>query len=129
LEEAHRTRVARRGAVAAALLTSLETADIALMLLRRRVSVLVRHRDLSRRRPISWLDLKLGARMLVRYPVLTLIGSGSLALAIAIGAAAFAFISLILWPRLPLPDGDQIMAVRHHDRAANEPESRVVADF
>ena len=78
---------------------------------------------------MSWLDLKLGLRMLVRYPVLTLIGSGSLALAIALGAAVFAFISLMLWPRLPLPDGDQVVIVRHYDRLANESESRVVADF
>ena len=113
LEEAHRARVARRGAVVAALLTSLETADIALMLLRRRVRL--------PRLGMSWLDLKLGVRMLVRYPVLTLIGSGSLALAIAIGAAAFAFISLFLWPRMPLPDGDQIVLVQHHDRSANSP--------
>jgi predicted permease len=121
LEEAHRARVARRGVVAAALLASIEAADIALMLMRRRIRF--------RHSPMSWLDLKLGLRMLVRYPVLTLIGSGSLALAIAIGAAAFAFISLILWPRLPLPDGGRIVAVQHHDRAANQPESRVVADF
>ena len=78
---------------------------------------------------MSWLDFKLGVRMLVRYPVLTLVGSGSLALAIAIGAAVFAFISLFLWPRMPLPDGDQIVIVQHYDRAANQPESRVVADF
>ena len=64
----------------------------------------------------SLLDLRLGVRMLVRYPVLTLVGSGSLALAIAIGAAVFAFISLMLWPRLPLPDGDQVVIVQHHDQ-------------
>jgi predicted permease len=78
---------------------------------------------------MSWIDLKLAFRMLLRYPVLTLVGSGSLAFAIAIGAAAFAFISLFLWPRMPLPDGDEIVIVQHYDRAANQPESRVVADF
>lgn len=121
LEEAHRARVARRGAVVAALLTSLETADVTLMLLRKRVR-------LPRLR-LSGIDFKLGVRMLVRYPVLTLVGSGSLALAIAIGSAVFAFITLMLWPRLPLPDGDQVVRVQHYDRAANAPESRVVADF
>jgi predicted permease len=78
---------------------------------------------------MSWIDLKLAFRMLLRYPVLTLVGSGSLALAIAIGAASFAFISLFLWPRLPLPDGDAIVTVQHYDRAASQTESRVVADF
>jgi predicted permease len=78
---------------------------------------------------MSWIDIKLAFRMLLRYPVLTLVSSGSLALAIAIGAAGFAFISLFLWPRMPLPDGDEIVIVQHYDRAASQPESRVVADF
>jgi putative ABC transport system permease protein len=77
----------------------------------------------------SLLDLRLGIRMLTRYPVLTLIGMCSLAFAIAIGAAVFAFISLMLWPRMPLPEGDRLIVVRHHDEAANHPESRVTADF
>jgi predicted permease len=121
LEEAHRARVARRGAFVATLLTTLETMDITFMLIRRRMRI--------PHIAMSWLDLKLAFRMLLRYPVLTLVGSGSLAFAIAIGAAAFAFISLFLWPRMPLPDGDEIVLVQHHDRAANQPESRVVADF
>ncbi|HYN07282.1 MAG TPA: FtsX-like permease family protein [Vicinamibacterales bacterium] len=121
LEEAHRARVARRGAVVAALLTSLETADVTVMLLRKRIRL--------PQSGLSGLDFKLGVRMLVRYPVLTLVGSGSLALAIAIGSTMFAFISLMLWPRLPLPDGDQLVRVQHYDRAGNAPESRVVADF
>ena len=61
---------------------------------------------------MSLIDLKLAVRMLVRYPVLTIVGSASLAFAIAIGAAAFAFISLLLWPRMPLPDGDRIASFR-----------------
>jgi putative ABC transport system permease protein len=34
----------------------------------------------------SWLDLKLGARMLIKYPGLTLVSSLGMAVAIAIGA-------------------------------------------
>ena len=34
---------------------------------------------------ISWLDWKLGARLLVKYPALTIIGGLSLAAAITIG--------------------------------------------
>jgi predicted permease len=78
---------------------------------------------------LSLLDLRLGIRMLTRYPVLTLISAVSLAFAIAVGAAAFASITLFLWPRLPLPDGDQIVALRTHDQASNRPESRLTADF
>ena len=39
------------------------------------------------RMTVSWLDWKLGARMLLKYPALTIIGGFSLAAAIAIGAA------------------------------------------
>lgn len=121
LEEAHRARVARRGALFAALLTSLEAADVAFMIVRRRLRL--------PRWSMSWLDVKLAVRMLVRYPVLTLIGTGSLAAAIALGASAFAFISLFLWPTLPLPDGDRVVTVLHHDIATNQGESRVTADY
>jgi hypothetical protein len=77
----------------------------------------------------SLLDLRLGVRMLTRYPVLTLISTVSLAFAIAVGAAAFAFISLMLWPRLPLPDGNRLVVVRHYDQTTGRIESRGTADF
>jgi predicted permease len=77
----------------------------------------------------SWLELRLAVRMLVRYPVLTVIGTVSLAFAIAIGAAVFAFISMILWPTLPLPEGDRVVSVRLHDQSANQYEDRLTADF
>ena len=67
--------------------------------------------------------------MLMRYPVLTLTSTASLAFAIAIGAAAFAFTSLFLWPRLPLPDGDQIVVLRTQDQASSRPEWRLTSDF
>jgi predicted permease len=78
---------------------------------------------------ISALDLRLGFRMLVRYPVLTVIGTAALAFAIAIGATVFGLVSLMLWPSLPLPDGDRIVSVRMHDDAANTFEDRASADF
>jgi putative ABC transport system permease protein len=98
-------------------LTTLESLDIAFMLVRRRLRL--------PRWSMSWLDLKLATRMLVRYPVLSIIGTVSLASAIALGASAFAFISLFLWPRMPLPDGDKIVQVTFHNVA----ESREVAGF
>jgi len=77
----------------------------------------------------SKLDLRLGVRLLARYPVLTVVGTGSLAVAVAVGAAGFAFISLMLWPRMPLPDGERLVAVRHYDEESGRPELRVTADF
>lgn len=121
LEEAHRARATRRGRILATLLTAFEALDIALMLVRRRLRL--------PRMSMSWLDVKLAVRMLVRYPVLTVIGTGSLAAAIALGASAFAFITLLLWPQMPLPDGERIVLVSHRDVAANEGESRVTADY
>jgi predicted permease len=35
----------------------------------------------------------------------------------------------MLWPRLPLPEGDRIVRVQQYDRAAARPEYRVTADF
>ena len=77
----------------------------------------------------SLLDFRLGIRMLTRYPVLTLISTASLAFAIAMGAAAFAFISMMLWPRLPLPDGDRVVVVRQYDQTSGRIEWRVTADY
>ena len=121
LEEAHCRRVARRGPVTAAMLTSLETVDVAFMLVRRRLRV--------PRPNMSWLDVKLAVRMLVRYPVLSFIGTLSLSLGVALGSAVFAILSMTLWPSIPLPDGDRIVSVQLHDEASNENERRLTADF
>lgn len=121
LEEAHRARVSRRGSLVAAVLTTLEALDVAWMLLRRRIRL--------PRWSMSWLDLKLAMRMLVRYPVLSVIGTVSLAAAIALGASAFAFISLVLWPRMPLPDGDKIVMVAFRNVAENRDEPSFTADY
>src|SRR5262245_52773136 len=71
LEESHRARVARRGAFVATLLTTLETIDISFMLVRRSFSEGGRLPRIA----MSWIDLKLAFRMLLRYPVLTLVGT------------------------------------------------------
>lgn len=78
---------------------------------------------------LSLLDFRLGVRMLTRYPLLTVVGSIALSLAIALGAAVFAFISLLLWPSLPLPEGDRIVSVQLYDEAAGEYENRLAADL
>jgi putative ABC transport system permease protein len=59
----------------------------------------------------SWLDAKLGARMLVKSPGLTIIGGLGMAVAIALSAAAFSMISLMLRPVLPLDDGHRIVSI------------------
>ena len=78
---------------------------------------------------LSLLDFRLGVRMLARYPMLTIVGGIALSLAIALGAAVFAFISMMLWPSLPLPEGDRIVSVRLYDEATSASEDRASADY
>ena len=61
------------------------------------------------------MDLKLGVRMLVKYPGLTLIGGCAIAFGIAVGAAGFEGLTQIASPSLPLPSGHRIVAIEHVD--------------
>ena len=79
---------------------------------------------------ISWLDVKLGARMLRKYPGLSIVSVIGLALAIAIGAGYFAFFGMLLDPTVPLADGDRIVSIRNRDRAdAGFDATASLADF
>ena len=66
---------------------------------------------------LSWLDLKLGFRMLSRYPMLTVVGSLAMAVAIGVGAGTFEVIARVTNPSLPLPDGDRIVGLNYWHRA------------
>lgn len=77
----------------------------------------------------SWLDLKLGARMLVKYPVLTIVGGLSMAFAIWVGAGTFEAIRQLVFPIIPLPDADRIVVLQNWDASANRPELRATHDF
>ena len=76
-----------------------------------------------------WLDLKLGGRMLIKYPGLTLVGGLGMAVAIALGAGAAGIVSMLLDPALPLVEGDRVVAIQNWDRAANDAEPRILHDF
>ena len=65
----------------------------------------------------SWLDFKLGLRMLVRYPGLTVIGTLSMAFAIAIGAAFFDWVNQFVRPTVPFDEGDRVVALQNWDVA------------
>ena len=77
----------------------------------------------------SWLDLKLGGRMLVKYPVLTVVGGFSMAFAIWVGAGTFEAIRQLVFPVIPLPDADRIVMLQNWDASANGPELRATHDF
>jgi putative ABC transport system permease protein len=78
---------------------------------------------------ISWLDWKLGARLLRKYPALTIIGGLSLAGAIAIGAVGIEVADELLYKRLPFPEGDRIVRLETQDAEASRVEPRVLHDF
>src|SRR5688500_6576571 len=75
------------------------------------------------------LDLKLGGRMLVKYPGLTVVGGLAMAFAICVGTVIFQVLSLFLLPTLPLPAGDRIVHIRNWDVARNQVEERALHDF
>src|SRR5687768_4554582 len=75
------------------------------------------------------LDLKLGGRMLVKYPGLTTVGGLAMAFAICVGTVIFQVLSLFLHPTLPLPAGDRIVHIRNWDVAANRVDERALHDF
>ena len=75
------------------------------------------------------MDLKLGGRMLVKYPGLTIIGGLAMAFAICVGTVIFQVLSLVVFPSVPLPQGDRLVRIRHWDVAANSAEPRVLYDF
>jgi predicted permease len=74
-------------------------------------------------------DYKLGVRMLLKYPGLTIAGGLALAIAIGIGAGWYDLFGKLLWPTIPLPDGDRIVIIETHNALTNEPELRVTRDF
>lgn len=66
----------------------------------------------------SWLDVRLGFRLLVKNWGLTLVGGLATAIAITIAATVFAAFDLIMSSRLPLDEGDRIVAIQVWDREA-----------
>ena len=81
--------------------------------------------ELRSDRGLAWLsgmslDLKLGIRMLVKYPGLAIVGVLGMSVAVAIGAIAFGVIYTIIDPTLPLDDGDRIIAIQNIDRRRSD---------
>ena len=75
------------------------------------------------------LDFKLGGRMLVRYPGLTVIAGLAMAFAIGVGTVVFQMLSIFVHPSLPLPRGDRLVQIRNWDVAAKSAEPRALYDF
>ena len=85
-------------------------------------------------RGLAWLggfslDMKLGLRMLRKYPGLTLIGGVAMAFAIWVGAVIFQVAGVFVNPSLPLPDGDRIVQVGNWNPERQVVDPRAVHDF
>jgi putative ABC transport system permease protein len=93
------------------------------------------HRETLREgRGTAWftglsLDLKLGFRMLVKYPGLTIIGGLAMAFGIWFGAVTFEMFGVITSTKLPLPDGDRIVRIQNWDTKVLQDEDRVLYDY
>lgn len=90
--------------------------------------LIARMRSLDQFR-FSWLDFKIGLRMLVRYPGLTLVGTVSMAVAIALGSVYFESVNQFKNPRLPMRDGDRVVSILNWNANEFEPEARSLHDF
>ncbi|HET7616886.1 MAG TPA: hypothetical protein VFK20_00145, partial [Vicinamibacterales bacterium] len=66
----------------------------------------------------SWLDVKLGLRLLVRNWGLTIVGGLATTLAIAIAVVVFAAFDLVMRSPLPLDEGNRVVAIQVWDREA-----------
>jgi predicted permease len=93
------------------------------------------HRETLREgRGTAWftglsLDLKLGFRMLAKYPGLTIVGGLAMAFGIWFGAVTFEMFGIITNKKLPLPDSDRIVRIESLDLKTKNEEERVLYEF
>ena len=85
-------------------------------------------------RTFRWLsgwqmDLKLGGRMLVKYPGLTIVGGVAMTFAIWAGLVIFQVVGLFTHPSLPVSLGDRIVELRVFDVAAGDEDEKILYDF
>ena len=90
--------------------------------------------ELRSERGFAWLkgtvlDLKLGLRLLFKNPGFTLVSGLGIMVATAFMAGIFSFMYSSVYLKLPLPEGDRIVALENWDTRANNEERRSLHDF
>lgn len=75
------------------------------------------------------LDLRVGLRMLSRYPGLTAVGTAAIAVAIALGTIYFEAIDKFQNPRLPIAEADRVVSLHLWDASALSAETRLLHEF
>lgn len=79
---------------------------------------------------MSWLDVKLGIRMLAKYPGMTAVSSFAIAVTVAVALGAFGVVQdFLLRPSLPLPDGDRVVSLGMRWTDTNRTERRILHEF
>lgn len=145
LAELHDRRHARHGRFVASLLTGLEALDIAVSFIRARFARSQDPDRTSRRPPpsgrraiaaarrhgptVSWLDFKLGLRMLVKYPGMTIVAGLAIAFTVTLGVTGFEFASDWMSPRIPLPAGDRLVEIGKYDRFRTNEDPRLLHEY
>ncbi|MBM3786879.1 MAG: FtsX-like permease family protein, partial [Acidobacteria bacterium] len=77
-----------------------------------------------------WLDVKLGVRMLVKFPGLTFAGVIGIAVAVAIAAGGVSVVQVNMLPAsLPLDESARIVSIDLWDSRANSVEPRVLHEI
>ncbi len=74
-------------------------------------------------------DYKLGLRMLVKYPGLTIAGGLALAIAIGVGASWYEISRDSLRPAIPLDEGHRIVEINMRNRLGEPSERRLLHEF
>jgi putative ABC transport system permease protein len=77
----------------------------------------------------SMQDYKLGVRMLVKFPGLTVAGGLALAIALGLGAGWYEFSRQLFHPEIPLPDGHRLVEFEAFNTRATQQELRLLHDF
>lgn len=85
-------------------------------------------------RGLAWVrgwsvNVKLGTRMLAKYPGVTIVGVAAMAIGIGLAAAYLEAVNDLLHPTLPLEDGRRIVGLQNWDVSQNRPELRSTRDF
>jgi predicted permease len=74
------------------------------------------------------LDAKLGLRMLVKQPLITVVAGLALGLGIP-GSLALVHGFDVIYGEIPVPDGDRVVGIRHYDLDRRRPLPSTVHDY
>ena len=78
---------------------------------------------------LSWIDVKLAFRILVRYPGVSVVGGLAVFVGFGLACGFFEFVDDFVHPSLPLDEGHRVVGLVNWDVAANAPERRSLHDF